>query len=268
MEEMTGLLAQYGLALVFVNVFLTQVGAPVPAIPTLVVAGALAQRGELSAAIVLVVAIGASLLGDLPWFIAGRIYGSRAINVLCRISIEPETCVKQTENIFERWGAPSLIFAKFVPGFSIVAPPIAGAMQLAVLPFFVFSAIGAAVWAGVAVGVGMVFHAQVDWVIKWLAEMGPWAALVIGSGVVLFVAFRLIERWLLVRWLRMARISVDELHEQLQRADKPVILDARSSTARKLDPRRVPGARAVDLDDLERHLAGIPPEREVVIYCT
>ncbi len=268
MEEMTGLLAQYGLALVFVNVFLTQVGVPVPAIPTLIVAGALVQQGALSLPLVLATAVGASLLGDIPWFVAGRTLGSRAIAALCRVAIEPDTCVKQTETIFERWGAPSLVFAKFIPGFSIVAPPIAGAMRLAVLPFFVFSAIGAAVWAGVAVAAGMMFHAQVDWMIKWLAEMGARAALVIGSGVVLFIAFRWIERRLLIRWLRMARISVDELHEQLQRTDKPVVLDARSATARKLDPRRVPGARAVDLGDLERHLAGIATEREVVVYCT
>ena len=268
MEEMTVLLAQYGLVLVFANVFLTQVGVPVPAIPTLIVAGALVQQGELSLPLVLATAVGASLLGDIPWFVAGRTLGNRAIAALCRVAIEPDTCVKQTETIFERWGAPSLVFAKFIPGFSIVAPPIAGAMRLAVLPFFVFSAIGAAVWAGVALAAGMMFHAQVDWIIKWLAEMGSRAALVIGSGLALYMAFRWIERWLLVRWLRMARISVDELHEQLQRADKPVILDARSTTARKLDPRRVPGARAVDLEDLERHLAGIPPGREVIVYCT
>lgn len=268
MEEMTGLLAQYGLALVFVNVFLTQLGAPVPAIPTLVVAGALAQRGDLPAAIVLIVAVGASLLGDLPWFVAGRIYGSRAINVLCRVAIEPDTCVKQTETIFERWGAPSLIVAKFIPGFSIVAPPIAGAMRLGVLPFFVFSAMGALVWAGVAVAVGVIFHAQVDWIINWLAEMGSQAVLVIGTGLVLFIAFRWTERWLLIRWLRMARISADELKGRLQRADRPVVLDVRSNTARRLDPRRIPGAIMVEIAEPERHLAGVAPEREVVVYCT
>jgi membrane protein DedA with SNARE-associated domain len=268
MEEMTGLLAQYGLALVFVNVLLTQLGAPVPAIPTLVVAGALVQQGGLPAGAVLAVAVAASLLGDLPWFIGGRAYGSRAINLLCKASIEPDVCVRQTESIFERWGAPSLIFAKFVPGFSIVAPPIAGAMRLAVLPFFLFSAIGAALWAGVAVAIGMVFHAQVDWLLKWLAEMGSRAALVIVTAVALYIAFRLVERWLLIRWLRMARISAGDLHELIQRAEQPVVLDARSAIARRIDPRRVPGARAVDLDDLERHLDGIPPDREVVIYCT
>lgn len=268
MEEMTGLLAQYGLALVFVNVFLTQIGVPVPAIPTLIVAGALAQQGQFSAASVLGVAVTASLVGDLPWFVAGRVFGYRVLNTLCRIAIEPETCVKQTENIFERWGAPSLIFAKFIPGFSIVAPPIAGAMRLAVLPFFVFSAIGAAVWAGVAVAVGMLFHAQVDWVIKWLAEIGSRAALVIGAVVALYIAARWIERWLLVRWLRMARISASDLHDQIQRADKPVILDARSTTARKLDPRRIPGAIAVDIAAPQMALVEVPPDRDVVVYCS
>lgn len=268
MEEMTGLLAQYGLALVFVNVFLTQAGVPVPAIPTLIVAGTLVQQGALSLPLVLATAAGASLLGDIPWFVAGRHFGGRAIGVLCRAAIEPETCVKQTENIFERWGAPSLVFAKFIPGFSIVAPPIAGALRLAVLPFFAFSALGALVWAGVAVAAGMIFHAQVDWVIKWLADMGSWAALMIGAAIALYIVARLIERWLLIRWLRMARISVADLQQQLQRGDWPVVLDARSATARKLDPRRVPGARAVDLEDLERHLDGIDPTQEVVVYCT
>ena len=268
MEEMTSLLAQFGLALVFANVFLTQIGVPVPAIPTLIVAGALVQQGALSLQWALATAVGASLLGDIPWFVAGRILGNRAIAALCRIAIEPDTCVKQTETIFERWGAPSLVFAKFIPGFSMVAPPIAGAMRLAVLPFFVFSAVGAAVWAGVALAAGMMFHAQVDWLINWLADMGTRAALVIGTGVVLYIAFRWIERWLLIRWLRMARISVHELRQQLQRTDKPVILDARSTTARKLDPRQIPGAIWVDIKMPQAALIAVPPDRDVVVYCS
>lgn len=268
MEEVTGLLAQYGLVLVFANVLLTQLGIPVPAIPTLIIAGALAQQGQLSAASTLAVAVAASLLGDLPWFVAGRAYGYRVLNTLCRMAIEPDSCVKRTENIFERWGAPSLMFAKFIPGFAMVAPPIAGAMRLATAPFFLYSAIGAAVWSGVAVAAGMLFHAQVDRVIRWLAEMGSRAALVIGLAVAAYVAVKWIERRMLIRWLRMARISVDELHEMIDRDGDTVILDARSATARKLDPRKIPGARAVDLDDLERHLAGIRPGREVVVYCT
>jgi membrane protein DedA with SNARE-associated domain len=268
MEQMTGLLAQYGLALVFANVFLTQVGVPVPAIPTLIVAGALVQQGQLSAALVLGTAVAGSLLGDVPWFIAGRVLGYRVLNTLCRIAVEPDSCVKQTENIFERWGAPSLVFAKFVPGFSIVAPPIAGALQLATVPFFAYSAIGAAVWAGVAIAAGMIFHAQVDSVLQWLADMGLQAAVVIGLAVFLYVAIKWIERWLLVRWLRMVRISVDELHELMHREQLPVILDARSAAARRLDPRRIPGAIPVDIGAPERALPAAAPDREIIVYCT
>jgi membrane protein DedA with SNARE-associated domain len=268
MDQITGLLAQYGLALVFANVLLTQLGAPVPAIPTLIVAGALAQGGQLSAAAALVVAVVASLAGDLPWFAAGRAYGHRVIGALCRIAIQPDSCVKQTEDRFGRWGAPSLQFAKFVPGFATVAPPVAGALRLGVTPFLAYSAVGAALWAGVAIAAGMIFHAQVDWLLDWIDRMGSGAAVVLGVALGFYIAMKWVERALFIRFLRGVRISVDELHEAMQRGNPPVILDARSALARKLDPRRIPGAIAVNVNAPERALASVSAEREIVVYCT
>lgn len=268
MEEMTGLLAQHGIVLVFANVLLTQLGAPVPAIPTLIVAGALAQGGQLSAAAVLAVAVAASLAGDLPWFAAGRAWGHRVIGALCRIAIEPDSCVKQTEDTFGRWGAPSLMFAKFVPGFATVAPPIAGALRLALVPFLAYSAIGAALWAGAALAAGMIFHAQVDWLLAWIASMGSGAAVALGLALGFYIAIKWVERALFIRFLRGVRISVEELHEIMRRGSPPLILDARSAAARKLDPRRIPGAIAVDFNAPERDLALVAAEREIVVYCT
>jgi membrane protein DedA with SNARE-associated domain len=268
MDQITGLLAQYGLALVFANVLLTQLGAPVPAIPTLIVAGALAQGGQLSAAAALVVAVVASLAGDLPWFAAGRAYGHRVIGALCRIAIQPDSCVKQTEDRFGRWGAPSLAFAKFVPGFATVAPPVAGALRLGVTPFLAYSAVGAALWAGAAIAAGMIFHAQVDWLLDWIDRMGSGAAVVLGVALGFYIAMKWVERALFIRFLRGVRISVDELHEAMQRGNPPVILDARSALARKLDPRRIPGAIAVNVNAPERALASVSAEREIVVYCT
>jgi len=268
LEEMTGLLAQYGLALVFANVLLTQLGAPVPAIPMLIIAGALAQSGQLSAAGVLAVAVAASLAGDLPWFVAGRAYGHRVLGALCRIAIEPDTCVKQTENTFGRWGAPSLMFAKFVPGFATVAPPIAGALRIGFTSFLAYSAVGAALWAGVALAAGMIFHAQVDQMLDWLGDMGSGAAAALGLALGFYIAIKWVERALFIRFLRGVRISVDELHEVMQHGSPPVILDARSSAARKLDPRRIPGAIAVDINAPERALPPVAPDREIVVYCT
>jgi len=194
MEQLTGLLAQYGLALVFANVLLTQLGAPVPAIPTLIVAGALAQDGQLSAAAALVVAVAASLAGDLPWFAAGRAYGHRVLGALCRIAIEPDSCVKQTEDRFGRWGASSLMFAKFVPGFATVAPPIAGALRLGLTPFLAYSAVGAALWAGAALAAGMIFHAQVDWLLDWIESMGSGAAVALGLALGFYITGHPLER--------------------------------------------------------------------------
>ena len=148
MHEMTSLLAHYGLAFVFLNVFLLQVGVPVPAVPTLMAAGALAVGGGFSLPAIIAVAVAASLAGDLIWYAAGRIYGLRVLQLLCRISISPDSCVRDTESRFLRWGSLSLIFAKFIPGFATVAPPLAGALRLRLAPFLAYSAVSAALWAG------------------------------------------------------------------------------------------------------------------------
>src|SRR5262245_50658304 len=103
MEEITGPLIEYGLALVFANVLITRLGMPLPAIPTLIVAGALTQQGHSSVHLVIGAASAASLIGDLAWYYAGRRFGSRAISLLCRIAVEPDTCVRQTEDFFQHW---------------------------------------------------------------------------------------------------------------------------------------------------------------------
>lgn len=268
MEHMISLLAQYGLLLVFGNVLLAQAGVPLPALPMLIVAGALVRDGQLSLPLVLLVAVAASLLGDLPWYAAGRMAGYRVLRVLCRISIEPDSCVKQTETTFERWGAPSLLVAKFVPGFSTVAPPIAGAMHLGLPPFLIYSAAGALLWAGAAVALGMVFHTQVDYLIKWLADMGALAFLVLALVIGFYVAAKWVERRLFIRVMRMARITVDELKKLMESKAPLIVLDVRSSTARKVDPRRIPGALAVDIAAPEHPIGGVTPEHHIVVYCS
>lgn len=268
MEEMTSLLAQYGLALVFVNVLIHQSGIPVPAVPLLVVTGALVQQGQLSLALLLGVVVLASLLADIPWFYAGRRFGYPILNALCRIAIEPDSCVKQTENIYERWGAPSLLVAKFIPGFATVAPPLAGTMRLAFAPFVAYSAAGAAIWAGVAIGAGMIFHSEVGLALAWLGKMGIGALTAIVAILIFYMTVKWIERWMFIRLMRQVRISVDDLHELMQREYRPVVLDVRSRTARKLDPRRIPGAIAVDINTPERALPLAAADRDIVVYCT
>jgi membrane protein DedA with SNARE-associated domain len=126
---MNDLIAHYGLALVFVNVLLTQGGAPVPAVPTLILAGAWTVHGDLGPAGIVGVSVAATLLGNVPWYFAGRRYGYPVLRALCRISLEPDSCVRRTEEVFGRRGAMSLVAGKYIPGFATIAPPLAGAMR-------------------------------------------------------------------------------------------------------------------------------------------
>jgi hypothetical protein len=267
MEHISALLAQYGLAFVFFNMFLEQVGAPVPAVPTLMVAGALAAGGGPTLSAIVVAAVFGSLLGDLIWYIAGRIYGFRVLQLLCRISISPDSCVRQTEARFMRWGAPSLILAKFVPGFSTVAPPVAGAMHLPFGAFLIYSVIGAVLYAAAAAGVGMFFHREIDWLLGRLEAMGIYAIVIIALALAGFIAFKWWDRKRFFKALRMARMPVPELHDLIDAGGTPLVVDVRSAGARSLDPRRIPGALAVDIEKIDEHLSGLPPDRDIILYC-
>ncbi|HEV7390094.1 MAG TPA: VTT domain-containing protein [Burkholderiales bacterium] len=268
MDELTALLAQHGLTLVFVNVLLTQLGVPIPSLPILVVAGALIGEGTLHTLPLTLVVVIASLLGDVPWYLAGKRYGYRVLRTLCRISMEPDSCVKQTENIFARWGPSSLVVAKYIPGFSTIAPPLAGAMRVSFGRFVVYSAVAALLWAAAPVIAGYFFREQVEWLLGWIEAMGTGALAVVGVIVLVYIAVKAVQRFLLIRFLRMIRIDVHELNEMMRDGSEPVILDARSPVAREFEPRRIPGAIPVELDSVEQLLDSIPAGRDVVVYCS
>ena len=161
-QELILLISQYGLPLVFANVFLEQVGLPVPAIPTLVIAGALGADGTLSVPGVFLAAFAACMIGDSAWYAAGRRYGNRVMKTLCRISLSPDSCVNQTEERFERWGVGVLVMGKFIPGLSTIAPPLAGATRVPWSTFLLFNGLGAALWVGAGLATGVLLKAQIE----------------------------------------------------------------------------------------------------------
>ncbi|HUP94515.1 MAG TPA: VTT domain-containing protein [Burkholderiales bacterium] len=268
MEELRQLLAQHGLTLVFLNVLLAQLGLPIPAMPMLVVAGALVAEGTLHVVPLAIVVVVASLLGDVPWYLAGKRYGYRVLRTLCRISIEPDSCVKQTENIFTRWGPPSLVLAKYIPGFATMAPPLAGTMRLDFAPFIAYSAAAAVLWAAAPATAGFFFSREVEWLLERISAMGTGALIVLALVIAAYIAVKLVERHLLIRFLRMVRISVDDLRHMIDSGAHPVILDVRSPLARDAEPRRIAGAVTVGADELEAFAGRIAPDRDVVIYCS
>jgi len=265
---MNRLITQYGLALVFANVLLEQIGVPIPAVPTLIVAGALAAEGEFSAWAIFGVAFVACTLGDALWYSAGRRYGRRVMKLLCRVSLSPDSCVRQTEVRFERWGGLTLVLSKFVPGLSTIAPPLAGAMRLGWPSFLLLNGVGVVIWAGAAIGAGMVFHPQISDLIVRLEGLGTLAIEAIGALLGGYIAFKWWERRRFYKMLRIARVGVDELRALMNGGKRPVVVDVRSPVIRDLDPRFIPGALAMDIAEVERRLEQLPADREIIFYCT
>jgi len=266
-HEIIALITQYGLLLIFLNVLVEQAGAPVPAVPTLVVAGALAASGQLTLASILLVAFIACLLSDLLWYWAGRHFGAGVMRMLCRISLSPDSCVRQSELRFERWRGKVLLIAKFVPGLSTVAPPLVGAMGLRLPAFVLFDGLGSLLWLGVAVGLGYVFAAQIDDVLAALASAGTFAFELVLCLLALYIMGKWWQRRRLLVTLRMARITVQELNQVVAAGQAPLVVDVRSESSRLLDSRIIPGALLVDSAGIDRAVHDIPFEHELVIYC-
>jgi rhodanese-related sulfurtransferase len=185
---------------------------------------------------------------------------------MCRISLSPDTCVRQTENIYSRFGPPSLMVAKFIPGFAAVATALSGAVGTPYLTFVMYDAIGAAIWAGVAIGIGSLFSSAVESLLDTLARLGEIGVGLIVIALLSFIAVKWWDRRRFYNELRMARITVPELAELLSSGSAPMILDVRSLESQAADG-RIPGAIAVDEKTVEIRIPDEHSNREVILYC-
>src|SRR5437660_5218678 len=267
-NDLASVVSHYGLAIVFGNVFIEQIGLPVPAIPTLVVAGALAAGGKLSAVAVFAIALLACVIADVAWYVAGRHYGNRVMRILCGISLTPDSCVSQAQTRFELWGRNVLLVAKFIPGVALLAPPLAGATRIGWLAFLLFDTAGGALWVLAGMGGGMLLGSQIERLLEYLQNYGPAAVLLVGALVAAYIAFKWWERHRFYAMLRMARISVDELHRLMDAGVAPLVVDVRSQTARVIEPRHIPGALHLPLQGFEQHIKELPRDREIILYCS
>jgi membrane protein DedA with SNARE-associated domain/rhodanese-related sulfurtransferase len=256
----------YGLWFVFLSVLATQLGLPLPAYPTLMLAAALLIPGVHSFGAILAAAVAATLLADLGWYTAGRTLGRRVLASLCRVSLSPDSCVRQTESIYDRFGAPSLLVAKFIPGFGAVATAMAGTLKTSLLSFLFFDALGAIAWTSIGLGIGRLFRNAITSAFDLLNELGHIGGAILVVGLALIVVFKWWERQRLLRTLRMARISVEELHDLIETGKMPIVFDVRTEAAQR-EQGRIPGARSINEAALARQLDGLPRTGEVVVYC-
>jgi membrane protein DedA with SNARE-associated domain/rhodanese-related sulfurtransferase len=267
MANLILLLQEYGVLIVFAVVLIEQIGMPIPAFPLLIVSGAMSVDGDTHWSAVLAVAMLACLISDSFWFRAGRFYGKRILKLLCKISLSPDYCVSQTEDNFNRWGPKALIVAKFIPGFNVIAPPLAGAMGTPRNTFLCFAVMGSFLWAGTGIAIGAFFHTSVDQLLDILSTMGTTALLVLAVLLALFVAFKYVERKRFRQSVEVERITIDDFKQMTEQGHEPILIDARSVTAQMLDP-AVPGALLFNGGDLNAEIVALDKGRHIIVYCS
>ncbi len=267
--------ARYGTLAVFLNVLGSSLGLPLPVIPTLITVGAgialvthVASSTLVHFGAILGAAVMGGVLGDLIWFQGGKRYGERTLHTVCKLSMSRETCIKKTERFFGRWGVRVLVVARFVPGLSLVAVPLCGAMAVRLRSFVLHDCAGVALWASVGLALGALFATQIEGVFGLMAGLG-WRALIVVVVVPLvYMAYCYCRRLMLAKALEKARISVGELHALQANSPQPVVLDIRSGERRMLDPFVIPGAVFADERKLQEIVDRYGTNRTLVIYCS
>lgn len=250
---------------VFVNVLLQQLGLPVPVMPTLLIAGSLALSSG-HALQLLAVATLASLIADCAWYLVGRAFGYRVLSGLCKLSINPGSCVSETESRFVRWGVWSLLIAKFVPGFSTVAPPIAGSLRMSMPSFMVAAGLGAALWAGAALLAGLLLRDEVNIVIGALSDHGRMVVAVLAVGLGIMLAWKLWRRHGFKKLSSISRITPVELAQALS-ADAPLLLLDFRGAAQTARTGPLAGFTPASLDDLAQQVSQWPKHHGIVTMC-
>ena len=268
MADTLQFLVKHGYVVLFVSVLAQQLGLPLPSTPFIIAAGALAHSGQLSFTAVLLIACSAALLADLVWFEIGRRRGTRVLQFLCRISLEPDYCVRRTENSFARHGAQTLVIGKLVPGVSVLATPMAGVYGYSRARFVFFDGLGILLWIGMFELLGYVFSDQLEDVVGYASRFGGLLFVLLAGGLVSYVAWKYLQRRRFLHSLRVARITPEQLKEQLDTGADLVIVDLRHALEDETEPRMVPGAMRLPAEKIEERGGELPRGKTLILYCS
>jgi membrane protein DedA with SNARE-associated domain len=268
MDHNLQFVANHGYSVLFFWVLAEQSGLPIPSLPILLAAGAMSATGELSFIMSLALAVCASLIADMGWYELGRRKGIRVLNFLCKISLEPDSCVRKTENAFSKQGLRSLLIAKFIPGLSTAAPPLAGIIRLSFWRFLVYDAIGTLAWAGAFIGLGAAFSRQIESVEQRITQFGASLLTVAFIALGLYLAWKFVNRELLIRELRIARLLPSELKQMMDAGEDVFIVDLRHAMEFEADPYSIVGALRISPEELSERHDQIPRDRDIILYCT
>ena len=268
MHELMEFLVANGYLVLFLWVLGEQAGLPIPSAPLLLAAGALIGLRKLDATAVVLLSTVAAVTADILWFRLGQRRGAKVLNLLCKISLEPDSCVRQTQTRISKNGARSLLFAKFIPGFSTAAPPMAGAGGMSLARFTLFDGLGALLWVGSFVLLGLLFSRELERLAAYSARLGAWLLVLVLGALGVFLTRKYRQRRRFVKDLAVARISPEELKKRLEAGEPVTIVDLRHPLDWLTDPHTLPGAIRMKPDEIEQRNQEIPRDREVILYCT
>jgi len=268
MTDIVDFVVRHGPPVLFGWVLLDQGGVPLPAVPLLLVIGALAGAGRLSLWLAVAVAMAGCLAADLLWYTFGRWRGAGVLGLLCRITLEPDSCVRRTEELFIAHRLRSLVIAKFLPGVNPLAAALAGVVKIRLAVFVLCEAGGALAWAAGWMGLGYLFSDLIEPIAAAAARLGGTTVAVVAACLVLYVAVKYVQRRLFFRELRMARIAPETLKEMMDRGVETIVVDLRTTLAAQERPYTVPGALRISPEELQRRHLEIPRNAEIVLYCT
>jgi membrane protein DedA with SNARE-associated domain/rhodanese-related sulfurtransferase len=266
MQQLASDIERYGPLLVLLAVLLAEGGLPLPALPLLITAGALAAQSPYQALVIILAGVGGCMLADLAWYCGSKRYGRRVLGLLCKMSMSPDFCVRQSEAVFLKIGPWSLLCTKFLPGLSTISVAMAGVTKMPLPTFLLLDGMGALLFVGVAVATGWMLQDAINSVVAVVVDVGRLGALLLVALLGLYLLARWWRRRAFIRRLRTDRIAVDDLVGLIKEGRKPLIFDVRPKEIRRqtgIIPGALP-ARPEDIDDLAKTYAH---DLETVMYC-
>jgi len=267
--EILDYLVRCGYLAIPIWVFAEQMGVPIPAAPILLAAGAIAGTGHMNLFVLTGLTLGAALSADLFWYRVGHAHGSRALGRLCRVCLEPDSCIRRAKNLLEKHGLRSLLFSKFVPGLNAIAAPVAGTIRIPWWQFAAVDGLGIILWATTFELLGFAFSNQLEQIAAYAWKAGAViVALIVMGLLVFYVAQKYRRRQQFLRDLHMARMTPLELKEKLDRHEAVTVVDLRHSLDFLPEPYTIPGAIRIPMEELDKRNSEIPRDQEVVLYCT
>jgi membrane protein DedA with SNARE-associated domain len=268
MDETIRFILHHGYLVLIVWVFAEQMGFPVPSIPGMLAAGALAGTGNLKLGLAVLFPTTGAVLADVIWYELGKYRGAKVLNLLCKISLEPDSCIRNTENRFARSGANALVVAKFVPGLSTAAPPLAGMFGMRITRFLIFDGVGALIYSGLFVGLGYVFSHQLEKVAQIALGLGMGLLALLFGCLGLYIGWKYFQRQRFLRTLRVSRITPEELKKRIEDGEEVMIVDLRHEMDFEADPETIPGALFLPSEEFDKRHQEIPIDRELILFCT